>query len=365
MTTLKDPRRSNASHPLEAIVFSLVVAVICGADGFVQAERIAQLRRKFIARYVELPHGIPAHDTMARVIGLLTPDNFVDAFVTFMSRLTRRTKDEILNIDGKTLRAAVNKLSLKHASAEDQVHMINAFSALRGVVVGQLRSSAVANEIAGAQDLLRLINVHGCTITMDAAHTCRKTLEMIAERGANVVVGVKSNSRKLLNDIVAAFQAGAYQLLEQTEHGHGRVEHRKYAVVPASGESTASSFATLRAFIRVERQRIFPKGQISKPRISYYATSLDPSRIEYIAECVRQRWAIENRLHYVLDVAFDEDKCRVRAQNAAENLSRVRHLSLNLLNEDKTERGGIATKRQVALVDDMYLARILQLDSPA
>jgi predicted transposase YbfD/YdcC len=359
--TIEDPRAPNRAHPLETVLFSLIVGVLCGGDGFVQAARLAALKAELIARYVPVPNGIPTHDTMARVLGVLDPEQFGRAFATFVALVTEREAKDIINIDGKTLRGAVNKRAVVNADAEDQVHMVSAFSAIRGVVLGQLRSRSVANEVVAAQELLELLEVKGAVVTFDAAHTVGKTLQLVESRGADVVVGVKSNASSLFGGVKAAFEGNPTTGVEDTETGHGRVERRKYEVVAASGKAVDKTFNTLKSFVRVTRQRIHPTGPVSEPRLSYYATSIPPENVRWIAKCVRSRWGIENSLHYVLDVAFDEDKSRVRTKNAAENLSRVRHIVLSLLHEDKSEKVGLHTKRLIALVDDGYLACVLRL----
>lgn len=358
---IDDPRASNRAHPLETVLFSIIVGVMCGGDGFVGAARLALVKEKFIRRYVAVPNGIPTHDTMARVLGVLDPKQFCQAFATFMSLLTKHSANEIINIDGKTLRGAVNKKAVAYAAAEDQVHMVSAMDAVQGVVLAQLRSTSVANEVKAAQDLIEMLNIGGSVVTLDAAHTVGKTLALIGSRGGEVVVGVKANAGSLFAGIEAAFVQGAAQAIEDTEHGHGRVEHRKYEFVAASGKAVSKTFMTLQTFVRVTRQRIHPTGPISAERISYYGTSMPLGEYLRISRCVRSRWTIENSLHYVLDVAFGEDGCRVRTKNAAENLSRIRHITLSLIHEDKTEKVGMNLKRLVAYGDEAYLARLLRL----
>lgn len=361
VTKLEDPRASNRWHPLETVIFSVLVGVLCGANGFVGAAHIAGKKKRFIERYVPCPHGVPTHDTMGRVLAMLQPEHFADAFAFFMARMTGRSVDDIINIDGKTLRGVMNKLvrSKKGANIEDQVHMVTAFSDLRGYVLAQLRSKAVANEVAAAQDLLRLLVIKGSTVTFDAAHNSVKTLEMILERGGDVVIGVKGNSKKLLNAIKAAFKNGKPVIIEETESAHGRIEHRKYLLLSAVGDYLRARFPMLKVLIRTERQRVLPTGKIRKPAVTYYASSLDPTRSRRIIECVRRRWGIENRLHYVLDMTFDEDSSRVRIGHAAENFSRFFHLAVNLLRADKTERVSLQNKRFSAATDDEYLESLI------
>lgn len=359
---IDDPRAANARHPLPSVLFSLLVGVICGADGFVQAAAIAQAKRQFISRFVELPSGVPTHDTMARVLGMIDPEQFAAMFATLMSPLIGRTIGDIINVDGKTLRGVVSRAAVKAASAEDQTHIVSAFSSLRGVVLAQVRSKSVANEVAAAQELLARLDLRRAVVTLDAAHTVRKTVSLICERDGDMVVSVKKNTSSLFKAIVDQFKVTLPTTVDETESGHGRIERRIYEVVPAAGKPVQFDYWPLQSFVRATRQRIHPRGRIAAPRVSYYATSLPPDAIACIAPAIRARWGIENRLHYPLDVTFDEDACRVRTNNAPENLSRMRHIAMNLIQLCKRNAGkSLPVKRLLAGMDDAFLAGILRL----
>ena len=360
---IDDPRAANSAHSLMTVLFCLIVGVVCGADGFVQAEHIARLKISFIKRYVRIRRDVPTHDTMARLLGDLDPDQFVSAFATFMERLTGHRAKDIINLDGKTLRGVVGTAALKRAgAAENQAHIVSAFSALRCIVLGQLRSKRVANEVVAAQELLQILDIRGAVITMDAAHTVYRTLEIIAERGAEVVVTVKTNAASLHKGVKDAFRRGSPNAIETTEKTHGGLERRMYEIVRASGNAVDKNFCTLKSFVRVTRENTSHSGKRRKKKsVTYYASSLPAEEVQRIADCVRARWAIENKLHYVLDVAFDEDRSRVRMKNSPENLSRVRHIALNLLSLIKAPKVSFALKRSTALADDRYLGRVLRL----
>jgi predicted transposase YbfD/YdcC len=361
---IDDPRAANAAHPLVTVLFCLVVGVICGGDGFVQAEHFARLKRKFIERYVPLKKGkIPTHDTMARLLADIDPDQFVSAFALFMERISGHSSGDIINLDGKTLRGVVGKAALKRAdAAEDQAHIVSAFSTLRCIVLGQLRSLQVANEVEAAQELLQILDIKNAVVTMDAAHAAYRTLEIIAEQSAHVVVTVKTNTAKLHGDIISAFHRDKPTVVETNETTRGGIERRRYEVVPASGPSIDENFGTLKSFVRVTRENVSHSSKSQEaPSVTFYASSMPPSQAKKIAESVRARWGIENKLHYVLDVTFDEDRSRIRAKNAPENFARIRHIALNLLGLLKTPNLSFALKRGTALADDRYLARALRL----
>lgn len=355
---LEDPRAPNRSHPLDTVIFCVLVGVLCGANGFVSAEVIAHNKRTFIERYVALPHGIPGHDTMARVFALLDTDKFADSFAFFMSRMTGDHINDVINIDGKTIRGALSAMGRIENTREDQLHLVSAFSNLRGYVLAQLRSKAVANEIAAAQDLLRLLNIRGAVVTLDAAHNSFKTLAMIVERGAHFIVGVKANNGSLLKAAKRAFK-GVENTIDETETGHGRVARRCYAIARADDDYVRKKGPTVRTFIRTERHAIKKVGAIGKPRVTYYASSLELAEARRAADAIRLRWGIENKLHWVLDVTFDDDGRQVRIKAASENFARMAHVALNLLRADTSKKLSIANKRLTAATNDAYLEAVI------
>jgi predicted transposase YbfD/YdcC len=362
---IEDPRGGNRSHPFESILFIIIVGVLCGADGFVQIERVAQARQKFIERFVPLPHGIPTHDTLSRVFQLMAPEQFRDAFITFIAQLLQVPKDEVVAIDGKTLRGALDRFSEQNARAHDQVHMVSAYAKNAGVVLAQLRSKAVFSEQQALQDLLSLIDLSGTTLTMDAVHCQKSTIKTAQQKGAHVLVALKQNQKRLYNAVHQAFESCSVNpvSLQTHEVNRGRTEQRTYQFLSASVLSQSFGFDGIQTFVRVTRIRSSRANALNTSHRSYYITTHPIAQAERIKALVRGRWCIENSLHHILDVAFDEDRCRVRTEHAAENLSRVRHIALNLLKLDTTEKVGLATRRLVAAADDNYLMHVLRLDN--
>jgi predicted transposase YbfD/YdcC len=358
---IDDPRAANAQYSLGEILFCLIVGVTCGGDGLVGAAHVAKKRRKFIEKFVPLPNGVPSHDTMGKLLAVLDPDQFVDAFATLMERLTGKPKKDIINLDGKSLKGVVGAKQTRDPEAvAEQAHIVSAYSAIRRIVLGQLRSKQVANEVQAAQELLMILDVHGSIITTDAAHTNHRTLQIISERGADAVVAVKANTPGLAKDIEKAFRMKKPKLLRTKERTHGKTETRKYEFVPASGDGVENDFKTLKVFVRVSRDNVShaAKQQRADAEV-YYAATFDD--VELVAKCIRARWAIENSLHWVLDVEFNEDRSRIRTKNAAENFSRLRHIAYGLLSLKKTPKLSFALKRMSAAMDDRYLASVLRL----
>lgn len=358
---LEDPRARNSHHSLEKVLFIAVVGVLCGANGFVQMERVARSKQSLLGQLVDMRGGVPSHDTISRVFQMLDPDALAQAFMRFIAATTGRSLDDVIAIDGKTLRGALNKAAYNEAKGEDQVHMVSAFSVHRRVVLGQLRSAAKANESEIARKLLSLINVKGAVVTGDAAHCYPDTLKIISDNGGDFVVGVKANQPSLFEQMTRDFHEHADEALVSAtkEKSRGRLEERHYEALSARGvRELEARWPSARCYVRVIR-RVTVNGRVSE-ETRYYLSSLPPEDVESIANAIRSHWAIENSLHYVLDVAFREDLCRVRTDNAAENLSRIRHIVLSLLHQRTEEKVGLETKRLVAAMDDDFALRVIR-----
>jgi len=361
---LDDKRTANSSYSLEAVLFSLLVGVLCGGDGFVQAEAIARQYKPFIKKYVTLSRDVPSHDTMARVLALIDPQQFSDAFSTFMERLTGFSRRDIYNLDGKTLRGVVGVGALKRSRSDAALHqlqIVSLFSTMRNVVLAQVKTMKSVNEVKSAQELLQLFDIRNTIVTMDAMHCTRRTLEIIAEQGADAIVTVKRNAPALDDVITETIRRQKPIVITTTERGRGgRRERRTYRVYEAS----LSTYPTIKSVIVVTRENVSHSGPQKKANVTRYASTLPHIDAKLIADCIRRRWTIENTFHYTLDVTFGEDRSRVREKNAAENLSRVRHLAFNLLSLVKTkEKVSFAMKRIKCAMDPAFLARVLRLPS--
>lgn len=357
---LDDPRGGNTRHPIGNVVFCVLVGVICGADGFVQAEHVCRLKKAFIKKYTG--GDVPSHDTMARTLSLLDPHLFASAFITFMERLTGIRRKTLFNLDGKTLRGVVGTAAMKRdrsKAASQQAQIVSLFSSMRQVVVGQLRTAKSVSEAPAAQELLQLVDIEGAIVTADAMHMTYRTLEVIAERGADAVITVKANAPALDKAMRHTFRYGtpvATIVTREEERGH--VAKRTYDFFRAS----PTGYVGIETFVRVTRTNVSHDKQQKKANVTKYASTLPLEQSETIAKCIRGRWHIENRLHYILDVTFREDRSRIRVKYAAENFSRVRHLAFNMLSLAKTSKKlSFELKRMTAAIDDRFLARVLRL----
>lgn len=359
---LPDPRgRRGRRHRLDEIMVIAILAVICGAEGWTDMEEFGQSKEEWLRSVLDLKHGIPSHDTFGDVFAVLDPG----AFETCFRRWTEAIAGEIegvVTLDGKTLRRSFDRASKKAA-----IHMISAWASDNGVVFGQLATNEKGNEITAIPQLLRMLALKGLIVTIDAMGCQKAIAGQIIEQGAEYVLQVKGNQPELLEDVERAFRwaerrgfaAIRHAVSEVTEKGHGRIETRRATVMwMLDLVRSRDDWPGLRCLIRVECMRVI--GQERTMRRHFYISSVQTRRSEELARLCRQHWSIENQLHWSLDVSFGEDGSRVRKGNAAQNLSRLRRLALNLLKRENTRRIGIKAKRLRAGWDHDYLIKVLR-----
>jgi predicted transposase YbfD/YdcC len=358
---LDDPREEAlVEHKLLAMLVIAVCAVICGADTWVEVETFGQARQDWLERFLDLPHGIPSHDTFGRVFACLSSHQFQRCFASWIQAVFTVSSGQVIAIDGKTLRRSYDRGCNKAA-----IHMVSAWANANHLVLGQVKTEAKSNEITAIPELLKLLEVKGCIVTIDAMG-CQKAIAAdIIDRGGDYVLALKGNQGRLAEQVkqfftqaqVNQFAGIAYEYHETVDGGHGRVEVRRYWTVTVPPEITeAAKWKGLQTIGMVESERHIGAKVTHETR--YYISSLDRDAKRF-GQAVRGHWGIENKLHWSLDVTFNEDGCRIRQGQAAENFSVLRHLALNLLQQDKTTRLGIKAKRFKAAVDPQYLAKLL------
>lgn len=359
---LPEPRDSRGlRHRLGDLLAIAICAVICGANDWEEVALFGEAKVKFFSSFLELAHGVPSHDTFGRVFAVLDPEALESCFASWMQALARSSGGQLIAIDGKTLRRSFDRAAGKAA-----IHMVSAWAAENELVFGQLATEAKSNEITAIPKLLELLDLQGATVTIDA-EGCQKTIaRKVRDRGGDYVLAVKANQptlheeiRLLLDDAIARGGKGTALAFHQcTEGDHGRIEIRRCWVTPqVSWFEDRDHWAGLRCFAAVECERTV--GEKTSCERRYFISSLPADHAEALAQAVRSHWGIENKLHWVLDVVFNEDSSRMRKGHSAENYSRLRRIALNRLKHDATARLSIAKKRLKAGWDHDYLLRLL------
>jgi predicted transposase YbfD/YdcC len=355
-SNLTEHRESNKRHKLIDVVTIALCAVICGADTWEDMEEFGLTKREWFGQFLELPHGIPAHDTFARIFAAMNPKEFQQAFLRWVKSI-RSVMKGIVAVDGKTLRHSYQK-------DKSSIHMVSAWSLENRMVLGQVKTREKSNEITAIPELLTLLELEGCIVTIDAMGCQKEIAKTIIEKGADYVFGLKGNHEALHDDVRFYFEDGmasgfkgiAHDYHETIDGDHGRIETRRYWTTSADW-LPVKDWKGLSTIAMARRER-YVDGKTSL-ETQYYLTSIE-SNAKRIAEAVRGHWGIENSLHWVLDIAFREDECRIRKDHAPENFATLRHISLNLLRQEDSKKRSIRAKRLKAGWDTAYLGLILQ-----
>ena len=355
LAEMHDPRvERTREHLLEEILLITIAAILSGANGWNEIEDYAHSKRAWFQSFLTLPGGIPSHDTFNRVFAALDPAELEKGFVAWVSSIAKLTAGEVVAIDGKALRGT------QEAGKKAIVHMVSAWANTNNLVLAQRRVDEKSNEITAIPKLLDVLELSGTVVTIDAMGCQRAIAEKIGGKKADYILAVKENQGHLLEEIQDSFQMlGFDAVAEEIDCGHGRVEHRKCSVIAdLSLIEKAPEWASLQGLVRIEAERYHKATGKSEHEIRYYITSLraDATRLNSV---IRQHWGIENKLHWVLDMGFNEDQDRKRAGHAAQNFSVLNRIALNLLNQDKTSKRGVLGKRLKAGWDNGYLLHLL------
>jgi predicted transposase YbfD/YdcC len=360
---LPDPRcRRGQRHQLEELVSIAILAVICCADNWQEVAQWAYAKRKWLKTFLDLPHGIPSHDTFGRVFAALQPEAFERCFLAWIQALAPVRPGELIAIDGKTLRHSFDRASDKAA-----IHMISAWSSANGLVFGQLATAAKSNEITAIPKLLELLDLRGAVISIDAMGCQKDIARQIVAGEGDYIFSLKGN-QSTMHDEVAWWldQAIAGQMPDavldahqSVTKGHGRLETRRvWCTEQVQWFADRSQWAGLGSLIAVDGERRWTDGRVEKER-RYFISSLRGTDAQTFARLIRSHWQVENALHWSLDVSFHEDASRIRNGYGAENFSRLRRIALNLLTRETTLKVGIKIKRLRAGWDEDYLLKVL------
>lgn len=359
LSEIEDPRIERTKfHNLTDIFAIAICAAICGCEHWTEIEEFGNIKKKWFKKFLELPNGIPSHDTIGRVFAAIDTKIFSEKFSNWTHCVKETLTDEIIAIDGKTLRRSFNKAANKAA-----IHMVNAWSSQNHMILGQLKTEEKSNEITAVPELLEWLDVKGCIVTLDAMHCQKKTVNKIAEKGGNYVIALKGNQGEFHQDVVDFFESSVandypVKTVKTVEKNHGRIETRKVICCSElDWLNNKEKWKNLETIVCVNSTRKIGDKISNENR--YYITSLPVENIEKIAESIRKHWEVENKLHWVLDVAFREDDSRIRKDNAPANMAILRQIALNLLKKDETCTRGIKTKRKMAGWSEEFLIHLL------
>ena len=359
---LDDPRVDYlVEHRLLDIIGLTICAVICGADSWVDIELYGNAKEAWLRSFLALPNGIPSHDTIARLFAALDPEQLQQCFLDWVRSVAQLNAGEIVAIDGKTLRHSYDAGSDKGA-----IHMVSAWASQNRLVLGQVKVDAKSNEITAIPELLKVLELHGCIVTIDAMGAQTAIAQQIIEQGGDYVLSLKGNQGNIHEDVAQLFdwtrkinfKDVPHEFYQTLDSGHGRIEIRRHWLLEDVAHLIdADRWPGLQRVGLVEAERRV-NGQPPSLEQRYYLLSLDGG-VERFANAVRSHWGIENQVHWVLDVAFNEDASRIRKDHAPENLALIRHIALNLLRQDTSTKAGTKAKRLKAGWDNDYLLGIL------
>jgi predicted transposase YbfD/YdcC len=345
------------------IVVIAICAAICGADSWVDVELFGKSKHQWLKKFLKLPHDIPAHDTFGRVFALLDAEQFQACFAEWVSAISDVFQGQVVAVEGKTLRRSHDKGIGKQA-----IRMVSAWAAENRLVLGQMKVDDHSNEITAIPELLALLEVSGCIVTIDAIGCQKKIAGAIVNRDADYVLALKENQGHLHETFQDLFQYPDEMAAIECDHhktvdkGHGRIEVRECWTTSDPDylsyiNEQLSEWPGLSSLAMVKSQRTVI-GEETTIKYRYFISSL-ASDAQLILHAVRTHWGIENKVHWILDIAFREDDCRVRKGNGAENFAVLRHLALNLLKHEQSLKCGIKAKRKKAGWDHDYLLKVL------
>jgi predicted transposase YbfD/YdcC len=363
--TLEDPRieRTKKHNLLDILVIALCT-LLTGGEGFQDMELFGKSKRTWLHTFLALPHGIPSHDTFGRVFARLNPERFQQCFLSWTQAVAQLTQGTLISLDGKTVKA-----SLDRATAASPLHMLSAWcSDHGGLVMGQIKTDTKSNEITAIPELLQLLAIKGCIVTIDTMGCQTAIAGQIRAQEGDYLLALKSNHKKAYKAIKQYFHAHVEHHLawrtsenffDAFDDSHGRtVRRRVWTITDLSALPELTKWPDLQAVIVVETIRAAYPGATVTSDYRVYIASLIRSATVFVA-MIRQHWDIENKLHWSLDVTFNEDRCRIRKDHAPENVVAVRHMALNLLRQEHSHHMSLRQKRLLCGLDEHYLLMVL------
>jgi len=373
--TISDPREDNSSHKLIDIIILAICGTLAGCEGWVAIEQFGHDRKDWLGGFLSLDNGIPSHDTIGRVFSLIDPTQFQKSFSSWVQSVVVKTKGEVIAIDGKTSRRSGKGLpGNPGGKAAHPLHLVSALATTNGVVLGQVATDKKSNEITAIPKLLEILDITGCLVTIDAMGTQADIAADIVAQGGDYLLALKGNQGLLSKSVKACFEATPASPLDPKEQdylstnttedtGHGRVERRDCTVLYGSDIvsrlDTKGNWPSIASIARVTATRtIVNTGEVGT-QTRYYISNLSNPTAETIQAAARSHWKVENSLHWVLDMAMNEDYSRIRTDNAPANASVLRHIALNLIQKDTKRKVGVKLAQQRANRDVKYMEELL------
>lgn len=358
---IKDPRLDRKKqHSLLDIMAISICAAIAGADNWTEIADFGHAKEEWLRTFLKLPNGIPSHDTFGRVFGLLDTEQFEEAFREWVMAIQGQVKG-VVAIDGKTIRR-----SHDHGRGKKAIHVVSAWARESSLALGQVTVDEKSNEITAIPELVRKLDLKGCLVTIDAMGCQRDIAQTIIDAHADYLLAVKGNQATLAEDVESEFKHAMAEGFAHLDHhyyetldkGHGRIERRQYWYAQdIAGLGTAGKWPGLRGMVMCRATREVEGETSVEDR--YFITSAESKDAAIIAEGIRSHWGIENSLHWVLDVVFNEDQSRMRAGHAAENMNTIRKIALNTVKKNKKSKRGVQGKRKQAAWNNRYLEELL------
>lgn len=364
MREIADPRREHQKfHSLYEILVIAMCAVLCGAEHWTEMEEYGEAKQEWLATFLELKHGIPSHDTFRRVFILLDTVELKSVFVDWIGAAVSLSQGTLVNIDGKNLRGSKAPVQGKKA-----LSVVSAWVSEQAVVLGQLKCEEKSNEIRAIPELVKILNLEGCVVTIDAMGCQKEIVQEIVNKEADYVIALKGNQGTLHQEVKQYLEWAEHQNFQNLsvdtyvtlEKDHGRIEERRcWVTQDIAWLADKAAWAKLKSVIMVQAVREVI-GQEKTTERRYFISSLGADAQQSL-RAVRGHWAVENELHWCLDIGFREDECQIKEARSAENLAAIRHIGLNLLKQEKSCRLGIKSKRKKAGWDESYLLKVLKM----
>jgi predicted transposase YbfD/YdcC len=349
-------------HKLIDIITISICAVVCGADGWIDIEMYGIARKKWLDKFLELPNGIPSHDTFARVFSQINPDEFNKSFLSWIKGISKITAGEIIAFDGKQSRNSGDE-----KNGQGVINTVSAWATINRLVLGQKKVEGKSNEITALPELIKILDLAGCIVTIDAMGCQREIVKKIVEKDADYVIAVKKNQPSLYEQIEQLFKQAIetegkdlnMSAFSSKEMNRGREEIRNYLMLTDVTEQIdpLKKWEKLTSIGMVESVRVV-NGKTSV-ETRYFISSLW-NDAKKLAEAIRSHWSIENSLHWVLDVTFKEDNSRIRKDNAPANFAVLRHIAVNIIGQNKSRKLSVRSKRFLASLDEEYSNELLE-----